>query len=545
MARTFTQALRAHPILVVLALALLGGCGEGAGDEPRRSPVVPDDGAAPATQVAPDTGTGAEEADSSEAPSAVGAGNALLGEGLRERWPAARFASAGLVPATPQRSGDPERGRQALVEEGYVSCGLPARVARELFADIPVTTLPDREAAADGLPFSMNVSTDSNGVEIASSNCLVCHGTPLFGELVIGLGNEFLDFTENPSTAVERAGALVRGAAETAAWERYADRVHAIAPYMTMATVGTNPANNLTFALIAHRDAATNAWSEEPLLPLPPTAPPPVSVPPWWRMSKKHAMFNLGEGRDDHARFMMSASMLCTDTVEELEAIDAYAPDIRAYLASLEPPPWPFELDAALAERGRGIFEANCSACHGRYGRDGEGRRVPSEDTYPNRLVPIDVVGTDPTLVEHMHGDGVPYLDWFNRSFYGELATAAPGPGHVAPPLDGIWATGPFLHNGSVPSVRALLDSGTRPARWYHLATDAADPATCDPEDLGWRFVVHGGTAAGEARGTEGDVRAERIYDTSRAGHANGGHRFGDHLSEAERSAVIEYLKTL
>ena len=55
-------------------------------------------------------------------------------------------------------------------------------------------------------------------------------------------------------------------------------------------------------------------------------------------MKKKHAMFYTTLGRGDHARFMIFASMLCADSVEEAEAADAYSPDIRAFIASLEPP---------------------------------------------------------------------------------------------------------------------------------------------------------------------------------------------------------------
>ena len=539
---------------LAVAAALAAGCGDPApgGDGDGGAPATPAEdreGGAASAGVAGAGGDdplaagvaadeAADVAAGADATSAIGTSNALVDADRAARHPAARLAGTGLVPAAEQRPGDPERGRRALVEEGYVSCGLPARVVRELLDGEAVVPYPEREAAAAGLPFTMNASTGPDGVEIASSNCLSCHGTPLFGELVVGLGNEFLDFTENPSAAVERAGALVRGPAETAAWERYADRVHAIAPHMTMATIGANPANNITFALIAHRDAETNAWHEEPLLPLPTTSPPPVSVPPWWRMAKKHAMFNLGEGRGDHGRIMMAASMLCSDSVAELEAIDAHAPDIRAYIASLEPPAWPFDVDRALADAGREVFETNCSACHGRYAVGADGARRREDDLYPNRLVPIGTLGTDPTLVGQAHSDeGLAWNDWFNRSFYGRLATAAPGPGHVAPPLDGVWATGPFLHNGSVPSVRALLDSATRPARWRHVARDASDPADYDRRDLGWRFVADGAIGP--------DVPPERVYDTSRPGHANTGHRFGDHLDDAERDAVIEYLKTL
>jgi len=440
----------------------------------------------------------------------------------------AKFATAGTIAASPQRPGNVEAGRLALLQESYVNCGIPERVYRQLIADDDVISVAGRTPSANGLPFSVNVFSNSDDVSIVSSNCLSCHGTQLFGELVIGLGNEFLDFTGDASQAVERAGALVQGEAETRAWELYADRINAIAPYSRPHTVGANPANNLTFVLVAHRDPIDNAWSDEPLLPLPPTDVPPVSVPPWWRMAKKPAMFNLGEGRLDHARIMMAASMLCTDSVQELVEVDAYAPDLRAYIASLTPPKYPFPVDSALADTGREVFNSNCSHCHGTY---------TGEHSYPARLVPIEVVQTDKTLVEFAHGPGVVYIDWYNRSFYGKLSTMAPGPGYVAPPLDGIWATAPFLHNGSVPTIAMVLDSTQRPTFWQHEVTDASDPESYDKIRLGW---AHSELEEGKSGGSD-----TRIYDTTLRGYANSGHFFGDHLTDDERQSVIEYLKTL
>lgn len=444
-------------------------------------------------------------------------------------YPGARFASAGLIPAEVQRPGDAVAGRKALLEAAYVSCGLPERVFRQLADEQTVVGIDGRDAAARGLPYNVNRIEDANGNGIVSNNCLTCHATPLFGELVVGLGNEFLDFTGDASALAERAGLLVSGAAETTIWERYADRIAAIAPYIRTHTKGVNPANNLTFALIAHRRAEDNAWSTQPLLPLPPTDPPPVSVPPWWRMQKKTAMFNMGEGRGDHARLMMSASMLCTDSIEELEAIDAQAPDIRAFIASVEPPRWPFEIDTDLAAEGQQLFEQTCSTCHGRYGENAQ---------YPARLVPLEIIGTDPALVEFAHGEGAAYIDWFNRSYYGTLSTAAPGPGYVAPPLDGIWATAPFLHNGSVPDLRAVLDSRSRPPVWRHTVTDASDPDSYDRVNMGWSYEI-----PTQDKATASDPRS--IYDTRLPGYANTGHRFADHFDEAQRLAVLEYLKTL
>ncbi|MFK7853369.1 MAG: hypothetical protein AB8B79_04615 [Granulosicoccus sp.] len=445
----------------------------------------------------------------------------------------AGYATTGKIQASEQRTGDIDKGRAALIENDYVGCGIPERVFRQLISSNSVTELPDRNSRAQGLPFSTNVTNNSDGLSVVSNNCLTCHGTVLFGELHVGLGNEFLDFTGNASVLAERAGALVNGDDEIRAWELYADRIAAIAPYVKTKTVGVNPANNLTMALIAHRQAHSNAWSDKPLLPMPPEDPPPVSVPPWWRMAKKPAMFSMGEGRLDHARIMMSASMLCTDTLEELEKIDAYAPDIRQYIASLAPPQWPFDINQALIAKGEKLFEESCSQCHGRYGENAQ---------YPARLVPIETVQTDSSLIDFAQGIGAYYIDWFNRSFYGETSIMSPGAGYVAPPLDGIWATAPFLHNGSVPTIRALLDSGSRPGIWHHSVKNASDPASYDQNDMGW---LHEELQPSESSEKTDSEIGKQIYDTRLNGYSNEGHLFGDHLSNTERDALIEYLKTL
>ena len=319
-------------------------------------------------------------------------------------------AATGPVPATPQRPGDPAAGYRALVNAPYVSCGLPYRVYQRLSpAPDPEDLLPGREGRNAELPYNFTAHVNADGIEIVSPNCLSCHASHFEGKLIVGLGNEFLDFTQDPRSAANEAGLYVRGDAETAAWQRWADRIEGIAPYVQTSTLGANPATNLTWALMAHRDPETLAWSSTPLIEPPPTTPLPLSVPPWWRMQKKNAMFYTTIGRGDHARFMIMASMLCADSVEEAEAADAYAPDIRAYIESLQPPDYPFPVDAALAERGRAVFEANCSECHGTYGADA---------SYPNLVIPLDVVGTDPDYaLTATDGSLNRFYDWVRRSY--------------------------------------------------------------------------------------------------------------------------------
>jgi len=438
-------------------------------------------------------------------------------------------AEVGPVPPYAQRPGDPQAGYRALVDKAYVTCGLPQGAYLRTADPAPEShRLPGREGLNAELPYHRTAFTAKSGVELVTTNCLACHGAFFDGELVIGLGNETLDFTDDPLPAIESAGAYVRGEAATAEWRKWADRIAAIAPYMRTDTVGVNPAPNVTLALMAHRDAETLAWSDEPRLEMPPKRPLPVSVPPWWRMGKKHAMFYHTVGRGDHARLMMLKSLVCTDTVEEAREIDAYFTDIRAYIASLEPPRYPFAVDAALAEHGERVFERTCAGCHGRYGAD---------ETYPNLVVALEEVGTDPVYARQAVERWRPYAEWFERSFYGEIADAVPAPGYIAPPLDGVWATAPYLHNGSVPTLETLLASERRPRYWRRRSLESTD---YDREALGWRYErLPGGKteAAPQAR--------KHIYDTTLLGYSNAGHTYGDPLDEAERRALLEYLKTL
>ena len=104
----------------------------------------------------------------------------------------------------------------------------------------------------------------------------------------------------------------------------------------------------------------------------------------------------------------------------------------------------------------------------------------------------------------------------------------------MAPPLDGIWMTAPYLHNDSVPSLATLLESTSRPRFWRRASLDSND---YDEVEVGWRYIV-------EDRGREEGAGPE-VYDTTRIGYLNEGHRYGDHLSSDQRRDLIEYLKTL
>jgi cytochrome c5 len=434
------------------------------------------------------------------------------------------------VAAEPQRAGDAMRGYHALVENGYVGCGLPYSLYSSVFGPAPVgDQLPGRTGHNATLSYDKTAFVvPSSGVEVVTANCLTCHAAKLMGQLVIGLGTTSGDFTQDPSSQIDSAGALINNPADKAEWRRFADRVDAIGPNALALTVGVTASDNIAALLFAHRDSSTLAWSQTPLLELPPPIGVAVDVPPWWRMKKKHAMFYDGAGRGDHARIMATASTLCADSVAEAQSIDAYFPDVRAYVASLTPPAYPFAVDAALAARGQTLFAASCGSCHG------------DSTSYPNLLIPVAGVGTDDILARGGAQFADRFVQWFASSFYGQIAHLDPKPFYYAPPLDGIWATAPYLHNGSVPSLAALLDSSTRPKYWQRRVTDGQGN-DFDPAAGGWLFDVvdHGQDAEPDA------TARRRIYDTTKLGYGNGGHTFGDAFAPDDRKAVLEYLKTL
>ena len=111
--------------------------------------------------------------------------------------------------------------------------------------------------------------------------------------------------------------------------------------------------------------------------------------------------------------------------------------------------------------------------------------------------------------------------------------------GYQAPPLDGVWATAPYFHNASVPTVYHVLNSKARPKRF--TPRSGGEKEDYDPVKLGLRF-----TAVVEAPAPAPPARERRqVYDTTLPGAVTRATRSAMALSEAERAAVIEYLKTL
>lgn len=349
-----------------------------------------------------------------------------------------------------------------------------------------------------GLPLGLHV-TASNEVAL---DCLTCHAAVLNGVRVIGAPNVRFDLQGLFDDLV---------------------RLSQIAPMFGY------PATPPPFVISGRTQAAGANDAMGLGLELAARAAPGVSLntrqgfqrpPAWWTLKHKGWHYVDGSGPAGGYRLMMATLLAGRSTLAELQAQDAQFADLEQYLLSLQAPAWPFAVpNAAKVAEGRAVFEGACASCHGKY--DGTGR------TYPNAV--STTVGTDATRASAFT---VTEVTAVNASWFGANGAMRATGGYLAADLTGVWATAPYLHNGSVPTLEALLDSSKRPAR-FRLG------ATYDPAAVGWQFTVES-MPSGQA-----SIAARRVYDTGAAGLSNAGHTFGDALTAAQREAVLEYLKTL
>jgi hypothetical protein len=348
-----------------------------------------------------------------------------------------------------------------------------------------------------------------------SSDCMLCHGGSILGTSYVGLGNSSLDF----QTFWEELSA--------------ADGLKHKSPHVFCNVRGTSEAGSMAVYLLGWRNPDLSMRLRRVELGIHDDMC--EDVPAWWLLKKKKTMYYTGGGDARSVRSLMQFMMSPLNSPSAFEKAEPAFADIQAYLKSLEPPKYPLPIDRQLAHKGQSIFEKTCARCHGTYGADW---------TYPNRIVPIDEIGTDRKRFEGLTEEFARAYDrsWFARESPGWFAdgyTGIASKGYQAPPLDGIWATAPYFHNGSAPTVYHVLNSKARPG--IFTRSYRTDREAYDPEKLGWKITVLDKGADENLPPSE----RRKIYDTSKPGRGNRGHTYGDKLTEEERMAVIEYLKTL
>jgi mono/diheme cytochrome c family protein len=423
-----------------------------------------------------------------------------------------------------------ERGRTALTLKGFLRPEWSEAVYRNAvrFWDQPA---PDPEkdpfeyAAVfrhryglhpapypnDGLPMGLRRGLGpgdaKTGLQI---DCMVCHGGSIGGQSYVGLGNTQLDLKALLFELTMADG-----------------KRPPVATFVLNTSRGTNNAGQIAALLISLRNPDLSVRS----FPMPLGVNlPEMDTPPWWNLKRKRTMYY--DGRTDATSVRTNMQFLLGEkTAEDLKALEPAFRDLQAFLKSLEPPKYPFPIDADKSARGKAVFNETCARCHGTYGPDGK---------YPNKIIPLDVIGTDPARSQGLSDRLVAH---YNKTWFGaEHPVETKRVGYQAPPLDGVWATAPYFHNGSVPTLHALLESSSRPSRFTR--PPSTDFTHYDQAHVGWKFTeVSAEELSSTAR--RSPFQAKFIVDTARFGMSNGGHIFGDALSEEDRMDLIEYLKNL
>lgn len=368
-------------------------------------------------------------------------------------------------------------------------------------------------------------------------------------------------------------------------------------------------------------------------------------TPPWWNMGSRPRKFFDAGVSNDSTRIIMAAGpgelgdLVSFDGVSYRSRIEKYDHALEAFFLSLESPRYPAAIDTALAEQGAVLFHSknlwadglqnplpkpmggngSCASCHGayspRYVNDPTYLQSPELEGVASHIVPLATIGTDAARSDMLtmslregwdttywgYPDNLPgYVAPEDKDYLSEQADESSQTrivgvcgwektviGYQAPPLYGTWATAPYLHNGSVPTIEQLLDSKQRRPIWRRQlqtinGVTGFDQrlAAYDFDALGWKHDV---LSCGDVPGnplyncnpvsdtgpssvqvmqnllaglgyagavplqdtSPGAADKRLVFDSRTLGNGNGGHQFTDVLTAQERKAVIEYLKTL
>ena len=193
-------------------------------------------------------------------------------------------------------------------------------------------------------------------------------------------------------------------------------------------------------------------------------------VPHLWGMSEKRrvGLFCDGAG-DGTAPGWTVAVEIMNGQIEETIRKPGYLAKVAQIEAALDdflPPRYPFTIQPAARDRGAAMLENRCSGCHGTYETDAQGLPIY---TAP-KLIPLDQVKTDPTRAEFFRDPA--FWSAISASRYADLLRMGPNfrigeRRYFAPRLDGVWARFPYLHNGAVPTLWAMLNPSERPEIFF------------------------------------------------------------------------------
>jgi len=447
----------------------------------------------------------------------------------------------------------------------------------------------------DGLPVGITRDSDDNGNSWMGLTCTACHtGESIINGQAVRIdgGQSLLNYTQ---FEVEILEALTATLAQPEKWQRFLTRLKNKKSNLDANSVKqqlTKRAEELKnrFAMNASQvpyghgrlDAfgqIFNAIAAEALGIVENKRPPdaPTSFPVLWDASHLDLVqWNLSAPNKEPGPLAQNAvtALAVYGTVEVVGHNLTYSSSINiknlGYIQKefykLVSPKWPEnlagKLDQELLRNGEKIYQTECLQCHQLVDSNNSTRQLTSI------AVPAEEIGTDPRMVDNFNDEtvktgeleGKHFALWFGRKFTAEatrldvvlhvvLATLLHHPWesvcaiveefrsnksqeldakakyYKARPINGIWSSAPYLHNGSVPTVYdLLLPASQRPAQFY-VGNRELD-------------TIKIGNKAGFLENSS-------LFDTTLPGNSNAGHEYGTQLDEADRKALLEYIKSL
>ncbi len=505
-----------------------------------------------------------------------GLDNVFAGRGFHTAIPTATLRHAEQLGHIKEFAvGSPERIGLDTAQGRYAGYGkLPSPPSR----NVPATTA-----------LGTSVFT-RNGVELTNTNCFSCHAGVVRGQVVAGLGNHDVDqavqladlkklikieallkanVATRPRTALnelEELGDFFKNAKGTIVpTYKFADtRGDNMGPYAVwkrlsrLAAPATRGLEELDLDQRTSRDDLFES-----------VALGAVDPNPWWTRKYRSTSYAWAESSPMvAAHFAFNFTTPHDDVNANHEQHVREIGEILEFAKQTTSPAFPERIDGAKVRLGADLFHGRteiangsklgCASCHGSYEKSGGFDRASGWTVRFDSKEVVDV-GTDSAYSDIVR-KFTPLADWGNAmsSYFAGKPGIAPHVtvparrGYVPPVLVGIWASAPYFHNGSVPTLYGVLKSSDRPTVWSRPTDNAFAYST-----------MRVGLAFKELRMSEAeyDARAEQlaskdmlhpdrvafraIYDTRRPGRSNAGHTFGDAMTEDERFAVIEFLKSL
>ena len=522
-----------------------------------------------------------------------------------------------------------------LLTERYGFNPAPYRNPYPLPGEDPIST----DGGSGQLPMGLIQGRDANGNYNGkiSLNCYICHGGEI-GTAQDGPGLGPIPGMGNTNTDLmilmrDLTNGLVGG----------------LLPVSLNNTRGTSNAVGAFDMLTMIWDVDTLQLAPNPFkLPFNHSYHGNQDMPNWWNVSQRPRKFFDGGVSVDSTRIDMAAAdqlNLFESGATRRAITEKYDQDLQAYVDAQVAPSFPGQIDTKLAEQGAIIFHnkdlwangananiprpqgnGSCASCHGvyspRYAHDPSFLETPQLEGIAGYVVPLDIIGTDPARALSIspkvravfqstwwgYPDGMPgyippedmnplqqYLNDFSSPIINPQGRPVKGAcgwnenvGYLAPPLYGVWASAPYFHNGSVPTLLGVLQPKDRPAIWrrldsqvpgnikgYDMSLDAYDLT----DQVGWKYNTYCSRQDGNLEqcdsnhqvttnplyqwleqfkskiwltgfiskpyGTQKQIDARKIYNTHDFSNSNAGHEFTAVLTDQETRAVIEYLKTL